>query len=151
MENKPIISLFEENELNISSLYSIYAEKIPGKSRFWKKIAAEEIDHAEEIRNQRDVLELNDTAESKFSRNIIDYVMGFVLDETEKAQQTKIGHRDAVLSALRIERSMLEKKLFDIFIPSNETVKNVMKKLNKETERHVQLLLDEMARNKFSF
>jgi bacterioferritin (cytochrome b1) len=39
---------------------------------------------------------------------------------------------------------MLEKKCFDMFIPTNTTVKQVMEKLNEDTERHAEQLRKEL-------
>jgi hypothetical protein len=77
--------------------------------------------------------------------------MDFVLAETARAQRGNITHKNALHTALRIERSMLEKKCFDLFAPNNKTIKKVFDCLNVDTERHVQTLLDEMKKNKFSF
>ncbi|MDD5464101.1 MAG: hypothetical protein PHP62_03050 [Candidatus Moranbacteria bacterium] len=147
MNNAPIIKLFEDNELNISNLYSLYAQKIPGKHAFWDKISKEEIAHAVEIGSKMNYAE--NIIENKFSRGIIKYIMDFVLKEIEKTQQSKISHKEALQTALRIERSMLEKKCFEMFTPTHEKVQAVFNKLNKDSERHVALLLSEIEKNGF--
>jgi hypothetical protein len=109
MNNKPIIKLFEENELNVATLYSLYAQQLPENKAFWNRLSNEEISHAADIGNN---MEHADTIiENKFSRGVINYVMDFVLNEIKKAQEEKITHRSALHSALRIERSILEKKM----------------------------------------
>jgi hypothetical protein len=149
MNNRPIIMLFEENEINIATLYSLYAQNIPEKKEFWNKISNEEIRHAAQIGNEKD--HTDPIVENKFSRIIIRNVINFVLEETSKAQQEKITHPEALRTALRIEQSMLEKKCFDIFTPSNKRVRDVFCTLNKETEQHIEILRKEMKRNKFTF
>ena len=152
MTNKPILSLFEENELNISKLYAIYAEKVPDKSDFWGRLSQEEAAHASNVSEQTHTSDGGTPiAENKFSRGIIRYVMDFVLQEIEKAHAYEISHREALCTALRVERSMLEKKCFDIFTPSSDSIKSVLCRLNNETERHIEILLDEMSKNKFAF
>lgn len=148
MNNKPLIKLFEENELNISALYSLYAQKIPDKKEFWDRLSDEEIGHAAQIGNEKDDHEA--ITENKFSRGVIKYLMEFVLGEIKNAEQQEIAHKDALLTALRIEQSMLERKCFDMFMPTKETVKEIFFKLNRETERHVEALQQEMKKNKFS-
>ncbi|HAV11704.1 MAG TPA: hypothetical protein DCX32_04175 [Candidatus Moranbacteria bacterium] len=151
MENKPLLHLFEENELNISKLYAIYAEKIPAKESFWSRLSSEEAAHAINVSEGKHATDSEaPVVENKFSRGIIRYVMDFVLEEIHKAHNYEVSHREALCTALRIERSMLEKKCFDIFTPSSETVKNVLCRLNNETERHIEILLQEMKRNKFA-
>lgn len=149
MNNKHIMDLFEENELNIASLYLIYAQKIPQEYDFWINLSNEEISHSKSIKDEKDI----STAiiENNFSRGVVKHVMSFALRETEKATRNKITHHEALLTALRIERSMLEKKCFEIFIPINKKVEDMLCKLNKETEQHVAILIKEMKKNKFVF
>ena len=149
MNNKPLITLFEENELNIAALYSLYAQQFPEQQKFWDKLSNEEIGHAAQIGTQRS--NEGAIAENKFSSSVIHYLMDYVLTETQKAQQEKLTHHSALLTALRIEQSMLEKKCFDLFTPTNETVKAVFDRLNRDTQQHVEALLREMKKNKFSF
>lgn len=148
MNNKPLINLFEENEMNISALYSLYSQQIPEKHEFWERLSNEEIGHAAQIG-----IEKNDTeaiVENKFSRGVVKYVMNFVLEEIEKTQKNPPTHREALFTALRIEQSMLERKCFDMFFPTKEKVKEIFFKLNRETEKHVQQLQNEIKKSKLA-
>lgn len=147
MNNKPIILLLEENELNIAALYSLYAQKIPSKKKFWDKISNDEIAHAASIGNKKSYS--NEIEENKFSRGVTKYVMDFVVEESDFAKTNNVSHHDALKTALRIERSMLEKKCFNMFAPKDEKLKTILLKLNNETERHIQMLLKEMKKNNF--
>jgi hypothetical protein len=148
MPNTPIIQLLEENELNVSALYALYAQKIPAKCAFWDQLSREEISHAASIKKDYRELNLEEAiAENNFSRGIIAYVMDFVLAEIKKTQNHAVSHFDALNTALRIERSMLEKKCFDIFAPTNTTLKELFEKLNADTEKHTKMLLEELKRS----
>lgn len=149
MKNRNLMDLFEENELNVASLYSIYAKKIPQEYEFWNNLSNEEISHAESIKNEKEITLT--IIENKFSRGVVNYIMNYVLKEIKRATEEKITHIEALRTALRIERSMLEKKCFDMFIPTNKTVKNILTRLNDETEQHVEILMKEMKKNKFTF
>lgn len=152
MNDKPIMRLFEENELNISRLYALYAEKNPSKESFWSGLSREEIEHAAQIRNGEEELgNWEMIEENKFTRGVVRHVMDFVLDEIERAKNGKISHIEALHVALRVERSMLEKKCFDMFIPTDVTIKNLLKKMNRETERHILVLMKEMKKMRQSF
>src|SRR5665647_3079300 len=148
MNNKPLIALFEENEMNIAALYSLHAQKIPEKAAFWDRLSNEEIGHAAQIGSEKTSSDA--IAENKFSRGVIKYLMDFVLSEIDKAQQEETSHHSALLIALRIEQSMLERKCFDMFLPTNQTIKEIFFKLNRDTQRHVEALQGEMKKNKFS-
>lgn len=146
MDNTPIITLFEKNELNIALLYSIYAEKIDKNADFWRRLSDDEKRHAHIISdNTID----NTIIENAFSREIIDYITDFVLKEIESARKNNITHKKALSTALRIERSMLEKKCLDVFTPASPALRDVFLKLNDETERHIKAILNEMRKNQY--
>lgn len=147
MKERSIIDLFEDNELKISILYNLYSKKIPEHQKFWKNISDEEVIHAREIaRNFQK--EKESFKENKFTRGVVSYVSGYVEEKIEEAKKTNLSHADAINIALRIEQSMLEKKCFDMFIPTDITVKKVMERLNKDTERHANQLRKELKKIK---
>ncbi|MDP1619546.1 MAG: hypothetical protein Q8M12_00950, partial [bacterium] len=107
MNDKPILLLLEENELNISSLYSLYARKIPHKGAFWEQLSNEEISHASSLGNGSALIDpAHSIIENKFSRGVVRYVMDFVLEEIRRAEKDDITHFDALQTALRVERSI---------------------------------------------
>lgn len=143
---KSIVALFEENELKISQLYALYSRGISEHKDFWENISEEEIAHAEAISEAFSSLDDKDKyfEENNFTRGIIKYVSDFVEEQIMTATEKKLSHREAVNIALRIEQSMLEKKCFEIFIPTDASLENVLKILNKDTQRHVGLLREEL-------
>jgi rubrerythrin len=150
MKKDKILDLFEQNELNVSRLYKLYSKIDEKYQKFWEKLAQEEIQHALEIRKsyqgQEDIFQ-----ENKFSRGIIKYVADFVQESVDRAKKDKLSQTEALETALRIEQSFLEKKCFEIFIPSHQKVKKVLEKLNQETEEHVERLrnkLEKLTKNK---
>lgn len=145
---KSIIDLFEDNELKVSILYKLYSQKIPGHKKFWESLSQEEVGHAESISQSFSQSKKNLFTETKFSRGVIKYVNDFVEEKIEEAKKKKISHLEAVNVALRIEQSILENKCFDLFIPNNATVKEVLKKLNKDTIKHKNVLLKELKKKK---
>ena len=145
---KSIIQLFEENELSISLLYSLYAKNIPAHAAFWGKISTEEIIHAKaiasafaETKNKSEYFQ-----ENNFSRGIIKYISDFVAEKTIEAANAPITHLEAINIALRVEQSMLEKKCFEIFIPTDAALKSILQRLNKDTERHAASLRQELKK-----
>lgn len=146
--SKSIIQLFEENELNISLLYTLYSKNLPAHAEFWHQLALEEIAHAKaisqafkETKNQEEYFE-----ENNFTRGIIKYISDFVSEKTVEAGNNTPTHTEAIGVALRVEQSMLEKKCFEIFIPTDETIKKVLQKLNQDTERHAESLRAELKK-----
>jgi rubrerythrin len=144
-KREPIIYLLEKNELRVSNLYQIYSRKISGHKDFWAKLSEEELGHADYIHNCYGNSK-PEFAENNFTRDAVKYVVDFVKDEIKNTQNKKISHFDAISVALRIEQSILEKKYFDFFNPKNHELKEMMKKINRETERHVQMLKKEFRK-----
>jgi hypothetical protein len=97
----------------------------------------------ESYQGQEEVFE-----ENNFSRGTIKYVSDFVRDNIIKAQKEKVDHLKALEIALRVEQSFLEKKCFELFTPNKQKVREVLEKLNKETEEHVGRLKKELERIK---
>jgi len=145
-QKKSIIKLFEENELSISLLYDLYSKNIPAHKAFWEKISKEEIMHAKAIADAFKKTQNKDEyfKENNFSRGIINYISNFVAEKTIEAENATPSHLEAINTALRVEQSMLEKKCFKIFIPTDETLRNVLKNLNQDTEKHVRYLRQEL-------
>lgn len=145
-DQKSIITLFEENELKISQLYDMYAQALPEHKDFWEQISEEEIGHANAISEAFNSLGNREEyfQENNFTRGIIKYVSDFVEEQILIAQKKTFTHLEAINIALRVEQSMLEKKCFEIFIPTDTFLKNVLQRLNHDTERHVNLLRNEL-------
>jgi rubrerythrin len=145
MNQRSLIDLFEDNELKISILYKLYSQKIPAKKTFWQKISDEEVIHAKEIARAF-ATEKECFKENKFTHGIVNYISGYVEEKIEEAKKNNLTHLEAINIALRIEQSMLEKKCFDLFIPTTDLVKKILEKLNKDTERHANMLRKELKK-----
>ncbi|MDQ1283772.1 MAG: hypothetical protein QG620_120 [Patescibacteria group bacterium] len=111
-----------------------------------KKLSGEEIVHSQEIKAMKqDNFEKN-FQENNFTRGIIKYVSNYVDEQLEAANSKKLTVEEALNIALRVEQSMLEKKCFEIFIPNHSTLKDVLDRLNKDTDRHANMLRKELEK-----
>lgn len=145
---RTILDLFEENELNVGILYKLYSQKIAGHKDFWLGLSMEEATHAADIRSafRKDGGAL--FKETPFAKGVLKYVMDFVEEKIRETKKKKISQTDALNVALRIEQSILEKKCFDVFTPTDARLKDVMKKLKKETEEHETRLRKELKKQR---
>lgn len=146
ISRKNILDLIEENEMNVSRLYALYAGKIPGHRVFWLDLSSEELGHAANIRAMRKKMPDATFEENNFTRGALRYVFDFLQEKLQEAGEKSISHADALGNALRIEQSILEKKCFEFFLPNDKELKTVMENINRETESHVSKLRDELAR-----
>lgn len=145
---KSIVDIFQNNELKISVLYKIYSQKIIKHKSFWSKLSDEEITHSKQIAEINNSSLKESFKETKFTRGIIAYIDEFIDEQIKIARKKKLSHLEALSISLRIEQSLLEKKCFEIFIPTNQKMKEVMEKLNKDTQRHEKLLRKELEKQK---
>lgn len=144
--NDSIIDIFQNNELKISVLYRIYSRKLRSHKGFWEKLSDEEVEHAKKISGINNKEFKDSFQETKFSRGIISYVNDFVDEQIKKARMRKVSHLEALNISLRIEQSLLEKKCFEIFIPTDKKIRSVAERLNKDTKEHERLLRKELER-----
>jgi rubrerythrin len=133
-----LLGHFSDNENEISLLYLAYADKFPGKSRLWEKLAKDEKRHSALL---ADLDERFDEAHNFFqiSENapaILNYIGNFIDNCFTKIHKEDFTFADALDDALCLEQSMIEKKNFEIFSTTNPEIKEVLDKLNLETEGH---------------
>lgn len=147
MAHKTIIELFEENELAVSKLYGLYSRNFPKHQDFWAKLSAEEIEHTKGLasvgkgQDDRIYFEPN-----KFARGVIKYVNDFIGQQIKEVKKKKLTHIQALNIALRVERSIVENKNFELFAPNDTTVKDMLKRINKETSHHIKVLMKELGK-----
>lgn len=147
MPQKTIIDLFEENEREISKLYMIYSKNFRQHEAFWTKLSKEELSHARDTFTACDKNDRNECFKlNKFAHNIIRYVNSFVKKQIGEAQKNNLSNEDALNIALRVERSMIENKNFELFTPSNAATKKILQKINKEADRHIEMIMGELRK-----
>lgn len=148
-ENEDILELFAQNEKKVSLLYSLYSRKKGADKYFWQDLSEQETGHAKIIRRARQKLKKRGESikENKYSRQIIEYVSGFIDEEIAKAKKKRVFSDDAFEVALRLEQSMIENKCFEIFSPKNKEIASVMRRLNRDTNKHSRLLLSRIKKN----
>ncbi|MBP9728185.1 MAG: hypothetical protein KBD27_02280 [Candidatus Moranbacteria bacterium] len=106
MAQKTIIDLFEENELEISELYRLYAQNFSKHKAFWTRLSKEELLHAQDIVNTRGKNNGNKCFElNKFAHGVIRYVNSFVKKQIREAK--KIIYQTKRRSILPCEWSAL--------------------------------------------
>ncbi len=134
---------FAINENKISLLYSAYGDKFPEQAKLWQGLAKDEKRHSallldldERFGGGAGAWQVSENAPA-----ILDYIGDFINSCLEEIKNKEINIKEAFNNALRLEQSMIEKKSFEIFSTANQEIKNVLEKLNRETEGHRQWLL----------
>jgi rubrerythrin len=126
------------NEELVGKLYRSFSEKIPEQKDFWEKLSAAEFRHAQWIRGMLNQVK-NGTMIYTKSRVKIEAVKSFTAflnDRIIQANGGEIGPEAAISLAMDIERSLIERKYFEIVEGMTPEMKKVIKALADETERH---------------
>jgi len=129
---------FSDNENKIHLLYLAYADKFPEKSQLWVKLAKDEKRHAALLADldERFASEASMEKMSESALAILDYVGNFIENCFTKISKEDFTFEDALDDALCLEQSMIEKKNFEIFPTANSEIKQVLERLNSETQGH---------------
>lgn len=136
---KEIITLMHKQELLLSELYRIFSKQFPDYAHFWKELANEEERHAQWINH---LFELVEQDQILFEEGQVKtYTLQTFIEGLEKDVQRAIAKefdfQEAVALTNNYETSLIEKKMFEKFVPANEEVKRVMKSLSSETKEHI--------------
>jgi len=144
MPNKKenLLVLFSVNESKIENLYKSYSLKFPSHRRLWNKLAVKKRYQAEILKD----LSLRFDQDNFFNMNgyslqILSYVSNFIDEQIKKLKLGKIFLQEALIVALRLERSLKEKESVEIFEPRHDDVVRTFKRLNQDTNQHVNLLI----------
>ncbi|MFA5024621.1 MAG: hypothetical protein WC523_06765 [Patescibacteria group bacterium] len=133
-----VLGLLSQNEEKIATLYAIFAKVFPLQEKFWQNLVNEEKEHAAALRKLDLVYGQNPRAlkDSPYSQAIIDYVSKFIDESIAEARQAGISLAQALIIALRVEHSLIEKKNFEVFSPQVLEIEVVLERLNRETRGH---------------
>jgi len=137
-----LLEMLATHEELISNLYKIYAGKIISHNDFWSKIAAEEIEHAQWIRNLQEKIKENLVLfkEGRFSKWVVQSSLDYTQKKIIEAQNNPITAVEALNTALERERSMIESKVFEIFKSDAKELEIVLAALSAGTQDHIERL-----------
>lgn len=149
-KQEKIIELFVENEISLNDLYSFFAERFPEKNAFWKKIASEELEHAQWIRELGDkvVKEEVNFNEDRFNPGVLKIFAEYIEEEKQYIIKNNSGPTQTLSIAINIEREMLERKFFEIFESDSAEIKILLKRLEEATKVHMKHIEDELSKSK---
>jgi len=133
-----LLGQFSLNENKIAELYSVYAEKFSEHAILWNGLVKDEKRHSALLANLDENFDqaANTWRLSKNAPAILDYVGQFIDDCLREANRPDFNFKEALNNALSLEQSMIEKKSFEIFSTATVEIKEVLEKLNRETEGH---------------
>jgi hypothetical protein len=135
---KDVISKMERLERLIGQLYKVYARVFPSDYSFWVQLSKEEEEHANLVKNLAKELQDGNITfdEKRFKLNAIQTTIRYIQQKINQANNKELTEKEAYSIAWDLENGLLEKSFFKTFQADNIRLKEVLKKLNNDTEEH---------------
>lgn len=142
-ENKAdILKLLIQQEEIISALYKGFADKFTEFAVFWVGLATEEKSHASQLRMLSPIIMADDIKLdlSKMDASKIVEDIAAINDVIKKIIEKDFSHKDAIQSALSIEKTFIEREFFKSCEGENNQLRVILRGLAYLTENHVNRL-----------
>jgi hypothetical protein len=138
-QEREILEMLAKNEDNIGKLYQMYAEKFPEQKIFWYELSAEESVHAGWIR----ALDTR-IGQDSLSFDYESFAVQWIKDSIESVEVRLVADMDnkkmtlisALAMAFKLEHSMVEDKIFEVFHTDSAELKIVLQNLIDGTTAH---------------
>ncbi|PPD58470.1 hypothetical protein [Dehalogenimonas etheniformans] len=131
-----LIESLAQNEELIGQLYQVYADRLLIRKQFWQSLAVEEKMHAGWLR-QLGQMQGDVKVSHRFSIAAVSTYSAYVQKEIELALSGVVQDRQALVTSLYIEESLIEKRFFDAFSGEGQSFKEVLSQLVAETKNHI--------------
>lgn len=146
------------NMETIGELYKLYAVKFPMHNEFWILLASEATDQVNwihklqnEIKNGSVYFNTDKFNVDRFNIDAIQSVLKYLQQKIAEIKDEEIDMVSASALALDIEKSILEKKFFDIFEVDSTELKHLfldLAEISKKRRDKIEKLLEEEKRLK---
>ncbi|UCH33946.1 MAG: hypothetical protein JSV65_15505 [Armatimonadota bacterium] len=136
-------TLLERYEEAMSDLYKEYAGQYAGYESHWRRLAEDEIQHADWVRTLRKRIEdgsVRLSPEHMVTTAQIINALDRAAAEIARAQEGNTSLATAVAVASQLERDMLERNWFRFYDTDSDDLKRVFGSLAGETAKHVDAL-----------
>ena len=140
-EKLELLRVLMNDELRIGELYKIYSSKFPVYKQFWTRLAEQEISHAESLKFLYEKAQAGGVNFSvgKFNLMAMTAFSGYLSTLIEDANSEIITVKGAAAIASDVEKSLIEKKAFELFITEDQVFKTMLKRISSETEEHMRV------------
>lgn len=147
--NIGVIEKVAEHEEKLSELYRAYSSYLSNKD-FWVDLAAEEVMHAYQVRNMVDHIRNAEIHVNKerFKTPAIEFSKKHIEDKIKLAQAEKADILQALTISLDIEKSLLEKRYYEIYEGDSIELKYSIEEMNKSIARHIEKVEEELYKYK---
>ena len=140
------------HELNLETMYQQFAKSYPDHRQFWSQLAREEAMHVKWVTSlARHYMDGHiRPSDFKLKHQAVKTSISHLEKQTEASKNGELTLLNAVSIALDIEKSMIDKKFFQIFDLSDTRLERTRSGLEKETTKHrqkLEMLFSELSEN----
>jgi len=137
-----LIQEIRRHELILAKMYKQFSKAHPHHCQFWSQLAHEEAMHAKWIKSLGQHFENGNIGllECQINHQAIKTSISHLERQTKASKNGHLSLLNAVTVALDIEKSLIDKKVFDIFDLAGVKNGRIRANLEKETTRHRQSL-----------
>jgi len=134
-----IIELLAQNEEVLVDLYKLYSQQYPEYKDFWESISNDEVQHAQWLRDligqiNSGVLSFNP---NRFNQQTVFESLHHGRQSLEQARQAAMPAKEALVLSLKIEKSLIESKFFEVAQTDALALKETLARLALSTELHI--------------
>lgn len=139
------LDLLEEKELKLSELYKALSEKFAVNSEFWHNLAEKKLFRLQQIEQ---FVELAKNEEMGFyEKNTKTYTLNTFLESIQEIQSQLGNVNFSEIKALSLchdlENSILERRVYEYFIPYNNEQRNMLDKMEADINDFIKYLADQ--------
>lgn len=138
-QNK-IVELLILQEQKISELYALFARQFPQQEAFWENLSIEEKKHAQWLEKLFEAAKSEKIIfnQKKITIHTLSAFIKRLDDILSKAKRGEFTLTSALHCAVDYESSLIEKNIFSHFDSPHEKIDEILKKIQSETENHVE-------------
>jgi rubrerythrin len=137
-EQANVIEMLARHEEAMSRLYSAYLKMFPDHETLWFDLSQEEQEHAKWLRDLIPQIKTGTVyfSEKRFRREAIQTSLDYVEGHVAKAQKEKIAAKEALSTALDIEKAIIESRYFEVIQGDSGKLKQTFEDLLASTKAH---------------
>ena len=143
-----VLAKLTQVELALSQLYEQFAASFPAEAGFWRTLAAEEVKHADCIRQLQTLYKENkiNLSTGNVSLVAVDNLLKFIAASRERCAKGELPRVNAFSMARDFETSVLEDKFCGLLNMGDATVQQTFGAMLRDTLTHKQKIVEVLAR-----
>jgi rubrerythrin len=142
MTSSVAFELLAKNELMVSKLYKLFAERMPEHAEFWAALSIEEKGHAGMIHALETMVREGKLAirPDRYDVSDIEKEVNGILEYIEYFRTSLVDFSSACKIALEVETGLLEGGFLRVFESDHPEMQRIFKSLRSMTETHYERL-----------